>query len=88
MDMELSSPSLRSSVEFLRDHHQQSQAHTIDLEYVPPDGGYGWVCVVCVFLINAHTWGLNFVSWSFPSSVEVIGQGDLDLSISPGFPWG
>ena len=31
-------------------------------EYVPPDGGYGWVCVGCVLLINAHTWGLNFVS--------------------------
>lgn len=27
----------------------------------PPDGGYGWVCVACVFLINAHTWGLNSV---------------------------
>ena len=26
---------------------------------VPPDGGYGWVCVACCFLINAHTWGLN-----------------------------
>ncbi|KAG4032362.1 hypothetical protein MFRU_007g02680 [Monilinia fructicola] len=26
---------------------------------VPPDGGYGWVCVACVFLINAHTWGVN-----------------------------
>jgi len=26
---------------------------------VPPDGGYGWVCVACTFLINAHTWGLN-----------------------------
>lgn len=25
----------------------------------PPDGGYGWVCVVCCFLINAHTWGIN-----------------------------
>jgi hypothetical protein len=30
----------------------------------PPDGGYGWVCVVCVFLINAHTWGVNSVSLS------------------------
>lgn len=29
---------------------------------IPPDGGYGWVCVGCVFLINAHTWGVNSVS--------------------------
>lgn len=28
----------------------------------PPDGGYGWVCVACYFLINAHTWGINTVS--------------------------
>lgn len=26
---------------------------------IPPDGGYGWVCTVCVCLINAHTWGIN-----------------------------
>ena len=26
-----------------------------------PDGGYGWVCVVCVALVNAHTWGINSV---------------------------
>ncbi|KAH8808397.1 MFS transporter-like protein [Xylogone sp. PMI_703] len=25
----------------------------------PPDGGYGWVCVACVFFINMSTWGLN-----------------------------
>lgn len=24
-----------------------------------PNGGYGWVCVVCTALINGHTWGLN-----------------------------
>ncbi|KAF2405171.1 MFS general substrate transporter [Trichodelitschia bisporula] len=30
-------------------------------EYVPPDGGYGWVCTACVFLINGHTWGVNAV---------------------------
>lgn len=25
------------------------------------EGGYGWVCVVCTFLMNAHTWGINAV---------------------------
>lgn len=24
-----------------------------------PNGGYGWVCTICVGTINAHTWGLN-----------------------------
>ncbi|KAK3688054.1 major facilitator superfamily domain-containing protein [Podospora appendiculata] len=28
----------------------------------PPDGGYGWVCTLCVFLVNANTWGVN-ASW-------------------------
>ncbi|TVY28165.1 putative transporter, partial [Lachnellula hyalina] len=35
---------------------QQEEAKVPD---VPPDGGYGWVCVACTFLLNAHTWGLN-----------------------------
>ncbi|KAG8626094.1 hypothetical protein KVT40_006495 [Elsinoe batatas] len=25
----------------------------------PPNGGYGWLCTLCVALINAHTWGIN-----------------------------
>ncbi|KAJ9233582.1 hypothetical protein DTO169E5_6958 [Paecilomyces variotii] len=24
-----------------------------------PEGGYGWVCVICTFFVNAHTWGVN-----------------------------
>lgn len=24
-----------------------------------PNGGYGWICTLCVALINAHTWGIN-----------------------------
>lgn len=46
--------------------HPHSPAVEPDEKYerdVPPDGGYGWVCVACVFWINAHTWGINSVRW-------------------------
>lgn len=60
MDLEFSSP--RNDLDFSIDRDQPTPAHVKDREYVPPDGGYGWICVACVFLVNAHTWGLNFVS--------------------------
>ena len=25
----------------------------------PPNGGYGWICVLSCGLINGHTWGIN-----------------------------
>ena len=84
VDLELSPPSLSSSVELPLDQHQPSPAQAKDQEYVPPNGGYGWVCVVCVFLINAHTWGFNVVSEPLPSSLIVIGQGIMISSASRG----
>ena len=39
---------------------------------LPPDGGYGWVCVACCFTINAFTWGVLSVSpllLAFPFSI-------------------
>ncbi|KIX99828.1 uncharacterized protein Z520_04464 [Fonsecaea multimorphosa CBS 102226] len=45
-----------SSVNQLEDHLPHD---AVSVEDVPPNGGYGWVCTACVFLINAHTWGLN-----------------------------
>lgn len=38
-----------------------SPTNMVTQEDIPPDGGYGWVCTACVFLINAHTWGVNSV---------------------------
>jgi hypothetical protein len=35
-----------------------------DDDATPPDGGYGWVCVACILLINCHTWGIIGVSTS------------------------
>ena len=35
--------------------------HASEREDIPPNGGYGWVCVACVLMINAHTWGINSV---------------------------
>ncbi len=32
---------------------------------IPTNGGYGWVCVACVFGINAHTWGIISVGALF-----------------------
>lgn len=30
----------------------------------PPDGGYGWVCVLACSLVNGFTWGVVSVSSS------------------------
>ena len=44
-------PATEDQAESLRAPQQSPQQ--------PPNGGYGWVCTVCVALINAHTWGIN-----------------------------
>ncbi|KAF7860628.1 hypothetical protein EAF04_008148 [Stromatinia cepivora] len=61
---------------------------------VPPDGGYGWVCVACVFLINGHTWGVNssygvflahyLANNTFPgaTSLEYAFVGGLSISLA------
>lgn len=33
----------------------------------PPDGGYGWVCVLACFCVNAFTWGVVAVGHYSPS---------------------
>jgi MFS family permease len=53
-----------------QDQTSEDSDHTLNVEHpshspskqsedVPPDGGYGWICVACNFLINGHTWGIN-----------------------------
>ena len=46
-------------------------------EDIPPDGGYGWVCVVCACLINANTWGVNSVSSSSPICTYLPGMSNV-----------
>ena len=40
----------------------------VNQEMLVPNGGYGWVCVACVFFLNSHTWGINSVSRKPPLS--------------------
>ncbi|KAE8155021.1 MFS general substrate transporter [Aspergillus avenaceus] len=41
---------------------QPTTAATEAFEDAPPNGGYGWVCTFCGFMITVHTWGINS-SW-------------------------
>lgn len=41
--------------------HNTSLVLEINQEDTFPDGGYGWVCVLCVFGINVCTWGVSSV---------------------------
>ncbi|KAF3910229.1 hypothetical protein ABW21_db0203382 [Orbilia brochopaga] len=34
-------------------------AQVVEDDSAPPDGGYGWICVLCCMFINACTWGIN-----------------------------
>jgi hypothetical protein len=40
-----------------------NMANVATIEPVPPNGGYGWVVTFAVFIANAHTWGVNSVSY-------------------------
>ncbi|KAL6717983.1 hypothetical protein ACLMJK_004068 [Lecanora helva] len=64
LDTHADSNTSRSSVEDLsrrisRQDADCPHAEEKDVVEPPPDGGYGWVCVACVFMINTHTWGIN-----------------------------
>ena len=38
------------------------QQQNSDAEDISPNGGYGWICVVACFMLNASAWGINSVS--------------------------
>ena len=43
---------------------ESSSGDSNEVEDPPPDGGYGWVCVASVFIVNGFTWGVNAVRFS------------------------
>jgi hypothetical protein len=51
-----------------------SEQTSISLEQIatppPPDGGYGWVCVVAQFFINGFTWGVVAVRHTWYCVIE------------------
>lgn len=51
------------------DEAQVASTDEAEKDCILPNGGYGWVCVVCAFLINMHTWGISFVSSSLFCSI-------------------
>ncbi|KFA71104.1 hypothetical protein S40288_04497 [Stachybotrys chartarum IBT 40288] len=54
-------------------------ANAVEAEPIPPNGGYGWVCTFAVFMINAHTWGIN-ASWAVIMAHYSLHQSQLTAS--------
>ena len=50
------------SIDGEREYPLPADAERPDPFADPPDGGYGWVCMVAVFFINGFTWGIIAVS--------------------------
>ncbi|KAG8410979.1 hypothetical protein J3459_016762 [Metarhizium acridum] len=65
-----------------------AMANVATAEPVPPNGGYAWVCTFAVFLINAHTWGIN-ASWAvimaqYSTNEEAIQASHLEFGLVGG----
>ena len=43
-------------------HVDRENSPIIPEPEAPPDGGYGWVCLGAMFMINCFTWGVIAVS--------------------------
>lgn len=62
--------------------------HADAFDDIPPNGGYGWVCTFCAFMITVHTWGVNS-AWGvilayFLSNSTFPGAGHLDYAFIGG----
>ncbi|KAH7303452.1 MFS transporter [Stachybotrys elegans] len=57
----------------------EGSVNVANAEPVPPNGGYGWVIVFAVFMMNAHTWGIN-ASWAVIMAYYSLDSGQLRAS--------
>ena len=65
--MSCDAETVNRSLELKSDEKQTdtlSSGDSNEVEEPPPDGGYGWVCVASVFIVNGFTWGVNAVRLS------------------------
>ena len=48
----------------------------------PPDGGYGWVCLLACFCVNAFTWGIVAVCPPIPIFHSYIREANPSITLT------
>ena len=63
---------------------EENLTNVASIEPTPPDGGYGWVVAVGLFLVNTHTWGIASVSTLLALARKAVDHWLTDHPYRPG----